>query len=346
MKRTAFFILAILIAAPVFASGLSLYPGKTLPPFELGQPDGSRFSSDELKGTPSVIVYVQPEQSRSHELLEDLERLSSGIENLNVVALSATPFEEWTYPFKKYVDPSRSLYEEWRVRVFPVVIFVDAEEIVQASFSGYTRGEHETLSAEFKILTGQITREEWDSSKAEEPVSFETTPTDELMGLGQRHWQDGFPERAKEVWDKVLEKEPDYPNAHLALTRYFLKMGDLPAAIEHVEKPIATNPSEEAWLLAARARLLSEDLKGAEEAAENALDLNRRSFDAKLTLAEVYLAENWLEEAEELVLEVRMMKKDSPRALYLSGRIAEARGDLQEAIKLYREALALQWTDW
>lgn len=349
-RNLTFTLLAVgvllLTAVPNSAASQSLYDGRQMTSFIAQTAEGEEVDIPLASGQPSMLVYVEPGQNKSDELIDDLQRLLGETPSIQLHLFARSQPDEWNFEQPLLIDSDGSLYNAWRVRVFPVAILVDGEGVVQHVIHGYTRAEHERLAGELKVLAGVMTSDEFESSMEDQPLPDEDLPAEEFVRLGHKHWSQGFADRAREAWERALAVNPNLVEAHSALAGYFLSEGDVEYALQHLEQPLEQNPDSETWLLASRIYLAQGQLVDAEEAAENALDLNRRSHEAKLLLAEVYLVNGWSDEATEMASDVRVLYPDNAHALYLLGRAAEMEGKLEEAIGFYRQAFETKAGNW
>ncbi len=160
-----------------------------------------------------------------------------------------------------------------------------------------------------------------------------------LFQTGEKYWKEGYPEKARQEWERAVAQDPKYALAHLYLGKYHLRAGNLPSAEEQLALAQQYQPSAEALTLMVRCRILQNDLGTAQDLWEQARALSPRSLEVRLAGAEISLLRDDLEEAEALVTEVEMVDHKNARALYLQGRIAEAKGNLEEAFEHYRTAL-------
>jgi tetratricopeptide (TPR) repeat protein len=340
MRQTTLVTIALMLLFTT-AFGQSVYSGRELPAFSVETLDGEPFLSSSLQGNPVMLVYVEPEQNRSSELLEDVERMLGRGLTVKVYSISRHRPETWNHNTALLLDSDGQLYSDWRIRVFPVAVLVNVDGVIQKVFHGYTRAEHDELADELRVLSGDISREDLDKARESGAVVGEELPAEEFVQIGQKHWHAGFVDRAREAWENALKLNPELMDARVYLARYFLKTGNADTAATILETPLANSPDCDTWLLDAEIKMTMGDLDAAEAAAESALDLNRRSFDAKLMLAEIYLERGWPEDAQDLVKEVRLLRKEDPRAAYLLGRAAEQQGNMELAIQFYREAFEL-----
>jgi len=156
---------------------------------------------------------------------------------------------------------------------------------------------------------------------------------------GKQLWEEGFLERAKDEWEKVVENDSAYASSRYYIGQYYWGTKEYGKAEEYFLTALGVHQDAETLVSLARCQIRLGELEQAEENLEKALDFNRRSFTAKLGLAEVYLQRNELDKAEGLVREVLLLKKDEPHGYYLLGRLAEAGGDYDSAVNYYRTGI-------
>ncbi len=326
------------------ASALTrLNQGDPLPDFSLQDAGGKTYTLKDFADHPALFAYVRPDQEDSQTLLQKCTRWQEEYPDLRIVALfGRLPEEAADYPFPLLLDPDKTVYGNWGLRVFPTVVLVNREGLVTFTHSGFGATAEEILADEIAVLMGVKTREEISREKENVGAGIQTDDTAARhFQAGKKLWDDGFPERAREEWEKSLQADSTYTPGHFYLGKYYLRAGEPEPALKHLQFALQEEATPEALILAARACLLQGDLDQAENYADRALDANRRSPEAKLTLAEIYLEENDLAESEAFVQEVMLISKRNPKAYYLLGRIAEAKGDMEQALVNYRRALEL-----
>ena len=78
----------------------------------------------------------------------------------------------------------------------------------------------------------------------------------------------------------------------------------------------------------------------AEDTLKLALEVSPNNPRILTALVNLYLKQGWLEQAQEVLQKVLRKHKDFKYAYYLRGKLYEARGNINQAIKNYRQALA------
>ncbi|GBE28995.1 tetratricopeptide repeat protein [bacterium BMS3Bbin04] len=329
-----------LICCSVAQGRLSI--GSNLSDFSASDTAGERFTIDDLIGHPTLIIYLRADHERSENLLFDSSQWVELIGILDIVAISNEPIQgSYNFPndIRILLDTDREIYGAWKIRVLPTAVFVDEKGIVQSIFKGYGLNTGDKILAEITTFTG-----------IGQPIA--ATPTeDEFSGiedasirhyrLGNKLWDEGFQDRAREQWELSIEKDPSFTLPWISLTRFYLALDDVSSAKSKVDNAMKIAISYEALILSARCNIILGNLENAEENLEAALDINRMSIEAKLGLAEVYLGYGEIADATSLVNEVLLMEKTNSRAYYLLGRAAELQGDIAKANELFKMALEI-----
>ena len=164
------------------------------------------------------------------------------------------------------------------------------------------------------------------------------------------------PAARNRAWQELLAKEPAMPDVyrarlHLALAEAAEREGDLPAALELIEKAARLDRSPKArveqLVVQARVLLARGDHQAAGEKVAEAVELNPESTGALALAAELhYRAQDW-EKARDGYRRLAALPDAGaavPRATLASRRaeLAEMFGDQVEAEAAYRELVAMQ----
>lgn len=161
-----------------------------------------------------------------------------------------------------------------------------------------------------------------------------------LFNAGRGYFDDGQFERAEEVLRRVVEIDPDHPDAWNALGRSHASQGDDAAAVEAFRRQVEVAPRHRwAWANIGLALWRLGHPEEAEEALRRQLEVRPDSHVAAGTLGQVLLAEGepaaaerWIRKALELRPEWREMKVQLSRAVQKQGRTEEAEELFNEAM--------------
>ena len=121
---------------------------------------------------------------------------------------------------------------------------------------------------------------------------------------------------AETYWQKTLLLYPHYPFARAGLAQLALRNGDLPKAIDNLERAVQASPSS--WHLEERlaeAYFFRQDYDPAEKHAEHAIEMSGdRASLAQLILAKIYLQRNDSKRALEILDALLAHTPIGPRA--------------------------------
>jgi len=121
---------------------------------------------------------------------------------------------------------------------------------------------------------------------------------------------------AETYWQKTLLLDPHYPFARAGLAQLALRNGDLPEAIDNLERAVQASPSS--WHLEerlAQAYFLHQEYDQAEKHAEHAIEMSKdRASLAQLILAKVYLKRNDSQLARGVLDRLLAHQPSGPRA--------------------------------
>ncbi|GAB7387534.1 hypothetical protein BSNK01_13710 [Bacillaceae bacterium] len=169
---------------------------------------------------------------------------------------------------------------------------------------GGTEGKRDLKTARALALSG-----EFEEAYAIYKELTEKEPTsDAWYGYGFLAYQLGKWEEAKQALQTLLQKDPDYLPAYKILADVQRKLGMRAQAIELLRKYSEWQVQD-----------------------ENAL----------VTLAELWLEEGELQEAEEALQKSLERNDENPQAWFMLGTIAEERGDEEKAREYYENCVAL-----
>jgi tetratricopeptide (TPR) repeat protein len=335
--------LSILLPQLVLALN-SLFVGEPLPEFHLRDSRNQAFSSADLAGHPSLLVYVKFDQERSQALLKQCRHFKHLSPDLKIVVIcsdSTASREGVDSEFPILLDSDKTLYAAWEVRVFPSYVLLDTNLVILLAQAGFSENQVQSLQqAVTRLLHIKSELSSGESRFGQDTLLHRGGPAANLFRAGKEYYLQNLLDRAKNCFRESINADSGYSPPWLYLGKCYQIQGEYREAEASLRKADSINRNED--VLVTLAMVLAElgRLEEAETIAEEALDLNRLSIDAKLTLTSIYVIKGDFEEAAGLIGEVMLLEKKNPRALFLSGRLAEARGDNDRAIKLYRQAAA------
>jgi predicted TPR repeat methyltransferase len=159
------------------------------------------------------------------------------------------------------------------------------------------------------------------------------------------HHQAGQTDKAKEIYLRILDREPEQADALRCLGALALDEGDVPGAIQLVRRAIAAEPGDAMnHTNLGGALLAAGDIQGALSACLRSLELDPDFADGRFNLAVVYEDRGNLAEAELCYTAALAIDPDCARALNNLGRLLRKRGLSERAIECYRSAATLQPT--
>lgn len=143
------------------------------------------------------------------------------------------------------------------------------------------------------------------------------------------------------LMDRLLGENPGLTEARLMRARYFFNNGYASEAekdLGEVKAADANRPD----VVTLRARVLTAlgRMDEAEAALKKAVEADPNDADALAQLAELQLEQGHNPEAQQLVDKALRVRARFARALYVRGRVLEAKGDMKGAEENYRYALS------
>jgi len=170
--------------------------------------------------------------------------------------------------------------------------------------------------------------------------------TEEMVNLGVRHLYAGQLDQAQSLCRRILQQQPDQPDALHLLGAIAHKRGDHKTAIELTEKAIAISPRRADFYVNLGLSLLAagrnrEAVAANRRAVELAPDLPQAHNNLGLALA----ADGKTEEAIECHRRAASIAPDFADASYNLGNAYMELGNLDQAIVEFRAAIALR-PDW
>ena len=148
-------------------------------------------------------------------------------------------------------------------------------------------------------------------------------------------------EKSLHLIEQANRKEPSNPTLLLELARAHGLRYDFPAAERCLEKAVQVSPSRAQTLGdAGRTCLEIEQVDMAIRYLERASQKNGVSIGALMTLADIFIRDNRLDEAGELVTRASQIDRKDPRVLLEEAAIIRQRGKSDEAESLLRSILS------
>ena len=148
-----------------------------------------------------------------------------------------------------------------------------------------------------------------------------------------------FYKEAQEQLDILIAKQPDSPDVHSALANFKARQGDLPGALQEMQKAISLDPNRsEAFLNLAMMQIEAQQFDAAEASLKKATTLDPKAMNAQLALGGFYQTRGRLPEAEEQFKHAISVDPKSPdprsalvRLYMMQGKKSEAESFLQQS---------------
>lgn len=150
-------------------------------------------------------------------------------------------------------------------------------------------------------------------------------------------------ERARGALDRALELDPHLAEAQASLGIWYAYRGDATNALPHFKRAIESNPNAaQAWQWYSLALNSIARFDEAFDATQTAAALDPLSMIINNNLAGALIARGRLDEAGVVAEKMRLIEPNSYWGPIVSGNIHAAKGQIAEAIMVYRQALALK----
>ena len=294
--------------------------GQPLPPFEVSGLDGKTVKSADAAGKVLVLVYLSAHQKQSEEVLAAAHRSisnSGSAEQLRLIFMSAD-LDQADYfrdlrdrsmshePFA--LDEGRAHYGRLGLIVFPTTIVSGKNGALLYVIAGCTLDYEHQLNLYCRHALGQI-----DEAELARELNAKPQPKDDARSRAERHRSVAAILRAKGLTDGAIQEldyalvaDPQYADAVVDLAEILLAQNKTDEAERRVKELLAKQP-----------------------------DCHR----ANLVLGVIKLKRNQFDEAEKLLKESLTMNPDPIRVHYYLGQLYERKGDCQQAMEHYRDAL-------
>ncbi|MDH3583366.1 MAG: tetratricopeptide repeat protein [Phycisphaerae bacterium] len=167
----------------------------------------------------------------------------------------------------------------------------------------------------------------------------ERTTTRELLDHGRQHHAAGRLDAARRAYHKILDADPEHPDAlHLA-GLVAQQQGDAARAIELIERAIARQPSAAPFHVSlGQAQEAAGQVVEARASYARALELDPQSFAACNSLGLLQKRQAQLDAAADCFEQALRIKPDCIEALVNLGTIREVQGRFDEAQRIYEQA--------
>jgi peroxiredoxin len=209
----------------------NVHEGDEAPAFTLPAPDGNPVELTALhgEGPLTILVFWATWNPNSAPQLADVQKLvdAFGDKGLKAVAVNAegaeappgletlvkTFLEEHKIGFPVALDKELAEYNGWGVVALPATAFLDRERKVVYEFSGHPTSAYEDMEGRVRELLGLQEAE----AAAEKP-KHERYHADKKVqlnyGLARTQFERGQFSKALGKLKKVLEEDPNFPDAH------------------------------------------------------------------------------------------------------------------------------------
>jgi len=147
-----------------------------------------------------------------------------------------------------------------------------------------------------------------------------------------------FYKEAQEHLDILTAKQPNNPDVHMALANFKARQGDLPGALQEMQKAISLDPNRsESFLNQALLQIEAQQFEAAEASLKKAAALDPKAMNAQLALGGFYQTRGRLPEAEEEFKKAVALDPKSPdprsalvRLYMMEGKKSEAESFLKQ----------------
>jgi peroxiredoxin len=310
----------LLLAAAAHAGDLrNVKAGDALPAYQLPTISGEHVGSEATAGKVVVLVYLSAEQRSSELAALESQAVVREFEGEDLVLLHVTADAIYKPYFERFreeheveaplaFDASRDFYRELGLIVFPTTIIADREGRLAHVIS--TRG------VDYAHVLGSYVRH--------------------TLGMID-----------DEMLAERLESQPTDPRSprslaarHRAAARLLREKGLLESAAKELQAALAVDPtSVDVKLDLADLDLVTGQHAQAERLIAEILEEQPTHRRARLLHGIALFRAGRLTEAESTLTEALVLNPDPSRTHYYLGRIQEARGEKDLALRHYREAL-------
>ncbi len=324
LSRMGLLLLVVVMAFAQPARAVrNLKIGDSLPGFSLPRADGiaGLYPSEQLVGQPAVIIFWRPNHELSLATLRDLEAIAQqvGVSRFRLLAVDArlstvenvqTALANETFSFPVVLDPQRTLYERVGLIVCPTTLVFDAKGSLRFVVASHARQFRQVVQSQIRFLLGEI--DEQTMNEQIKPTVHSIEPdlaaAWRMYNLGVRLQIEGKLDEAASIFAKTVADHPSLAEAHCALGFLKFAAGNQKSAAESFRMALEHKPS------LPQAQLGS------------GIIMARSGEDQK---------------AEQILLPLVEQSSVAARARYELGRIHEARGQHDKALKFFQDALSI-----
>lgn len=160
-----------------------------------------------------------------------------------------------------------------------------------------------------------------------------------LFQYGFTAYQAGHHITAAEVFEELIELDPDYHSAYKLLAHSYEHEEEISRALEAAEKGVKHDPfNKELFLTAAKLSLKSSDEVTAEAYLRQAIAIDPDYLEAALILNKILLRQEKPEECLDIISIVRESGEDDPQFLWDAAKAFELKESFSEAAEEYKKA--------
>ncbi|WP_404403502.1 tetratricopeptide repeat protein [Jeotgalibacillus malaysiensis] len=160
-----------------------------------------------------------------------------------------------------------------------------------------------------------------------------------LFQYGFTAYQAGHHMTAAEVFEELIELDPDYNSAYKLLAHSYEHEEEISLALDAAEKGVKHDPfNKELFLTAGKLSLKSADEVKAETYLRQAIAIDPDYLEAALILNRILLRQEKPDECLDIINTVRESGEDDPQFLWDAARAFELREDFSEAAEEYKKA--------
>lgn len=181
------------------------------------------------------------------------------------------------------------------------------QELRRAQELGYERGKTVAALGRTLLVLGEF-------QKVLELVGVDEQSTDAgLLTLRARaHAGLRMPDKARELLEQALVKQPEFADALVELARLAATERKMNDASILLERAIKSDPKHvEAWLTKGDLARFASDKAGMMAANQKVLEIDANNVPARLNMASIYIADDKLDEARKLVAQARTLSPDN-----------------------------------
>ena len=154
--------------------------------------------------------------------------------------------------------------------------------------------------------------------------------------------KNGDSKKALELAKSLVEQAPDQAASYywLAIANQFI--GDKVSAIEAIDKAIQYSPDNDEYVMLRSIILLdNKDINASQSGLMDTLAFNPNQLNAYIGLIHIAIAQNNINEAKRLIKLAERVSADDSNVIVAKGAIAQAEGNIEEALKYYTVASEL-----